>query len=122
MTIEQIANVCHQVNKAFCASIGDLSQPEWELAPEWQRNSAINGVKAHLDSGLTMLPEDSHKSWMEEKVRDGWVYGPVKDAVKKEHPCMMPYHDLPVEQRTKDYLFREVVHTLVKMNTVFNRG
>lgn len=115
LTIEEIANVCHQVNKAYCAAIGNHSQPEWELAPDWQRQSAINGVKAHIDSGLTMLPEDSHVSWMNQKIDEGWVYGPAKDPVKKEHPCMVPYEQLPIEQRTKDYLFREVVHTLVKM-------
>lgn len=115
LTAEEIANVAHQINKAYCAAIGDLSQPEWELAPDWQRQSAINGVKAHIDSGLTMLPEDSHISWMKQKKAEGWVYGEVKDAEKKTHPCMVPYDQLPLEQRTKDYLFREVVHTLVKL-------
>ena len=115
LTIEEIAIVCHQVNKAYCAAMGDLSQSEWELAPEWQKDSAINGVKAHIDSALTMLPEDSHISWMKQKVQEGWTYGPVKDPAKKEHPCLVPYEALPVEQKTKDYLFREVVHTLAKI-------
>ena len=26
---------------------------------------------------------------------DGWKYGPVKDPEKKEHPCFVPYDDLP---------------------------
>lgn len=115
LSIEEIANVCHQVNKAYCVAIGDLSQPEWELAPEWQRSSAINGVKAHIDSGLTMRAEDSHISWMKQKQSEGWVYGPVKDVEKKTHPCMVPYGKLPSEQRVKDYLFLEVVHTLAKI-------
>lgn len=116
LTIEEIANVCHQVNKAYCVAIGDLSQPEWELAPDWQRNSAIAGVVAHIESGLTMLPEDSHISWMQKKKAEGWVYGPVKNVDKKTHPCMVPYEKLPVEQKTKDYLFREVVHCLAKLS------
>lgn len=115
LTIEEIANVCHQVNKAYCRANGDLTQAEWELAPEWQRQSAINGVKAHIDSGLTMQPEDSHISWMEQKKSEGWVYGPAKDVEKKTHPCMVPYLELPKEQQTKDFLFREVVHTLAKI-------
>lgn len=114
LTIEEIARVCHNVNKAYCTSIGDLSQPEWELAPDWQRQSAVTGVKAHIDSGLTMKPEDSHNSWMDEKRRDGWIYGETKDPQKKTHPCMVPYSNLPLEQKTKDYLFMEVVHTLAK--------
>ena len=114
LTIEEIACVCHSVNKAYCYSIGDMSQVEWELAPDWQRDSAINGVKAHLDSGLTMQPEDSHISWMKQKESEGWVYGPTKDPVKKEHPCMLKYDDLPQSQRVKDFLFREIVHCLAK--------
>lgn len=114
-TVEEIANVAHNVNKAYCQANGDFSQAEWELAPDWQRQSAINGVKAHIDSGLTMLPEDSHISWKKQKELEGWVYGEIKDAEKKTHPCMVEYNQLPVAQKTKDYLFREVVHTLAKI-------
>jgi hypothetical protein len=62
-------------------------------------------IKASPDT----TPEDSHKNWLAHKVKDGWVYGPVKDVEKKEHPCMVPYEELPLEQRVKDYLFRAVV-------------
>lgn len=40
----EIARVCHEVNRAYCAALGDLSQPPWADAPEWQRKSALNGV------------------------------------------------------------------------------
>jgi hypothetical protein len=49
---------------------------------------------------------------MKQKVADGWVYGPVKDAVKREHPCMVPFTELPREQQAKDFIFRAVVHAL----------
>lgn len=112
MNIHDIAMVCHNVNKAYCASIGDNSQAEWELAPQWQRDSALAGVRAHVNSGLTMHPEDSHISWMNQKLSEGWKYGPYKDVENKEHPCMVPYNELPTSQQTKDYIFREVVHCL----------
>lgn len=107
MRIEEIAKVCHEVNRAYCLSIGDASQPAWEDAPQWQRDSAIKGVEFHLSGETT--PEQSHESWMKEKVATGWTYGPIKDPDKKEHPCMVPYDQLPLEQRTKDYLFKSVV-------------
>lgn len=110
ITIEAIAKTAHEVNKAYCESIGDFSQPTWEDAPQWQKDSAINGVKFHITVDAT--PEDSHINWMKQKIDEGWIYGPVKDPVKKQHPCMMSYSDLPQEQRTKDYLFRTIVHSL----------
>lgn len=111
MNIEKIARACHEVNKAYCEALGDTSQPSWEDAPEWQRDSAINGVVFHLenpDAG----PDESHKNWVAEKLADGWRRGDEKDPERKLHPCMVPFVDLPVEQRAKDFIFRTLVHVL----------
>ncbi|MDP9895376.1 hypothetical protein J2W32_004474 [Variovorax boronicumulans] len=110
----QIARVAHEVNRAYCASLGDTTQPSWDDAAAWQRDSAIAGVEMHLaDPDAT--PEQSHEAWLEQKVADGWTFGTVKDAEKKEHPCFLPYDELPAEQKAKDYLFRGVVHALSSM-------
>lgn len=106
--IERAARTAHEVNRAYCAALGDHSQPNWEDAPDWQKDSAIEGVVFHLNGDHP--PEASHNKWLEFKKQDGWKYGPVKDAEKKEHPCFVPYDQLPKEQQVKDYLFRAVVH------------
>lgn len=111
MNIEQIAKVAHEINRAYCQAIGDDSQYPWRDAPEWQRKSAIAGVKFHFDNP-DATPSASHENWLAEKERDGWKYGPVKDAEKKEHPCFVPYDQLPAEQRAKDYLFGAVCDQL----------
>lgn len=108
---EHIARVAHEINRAYCAALGDHSQPAWEEAPQWQRDSAINGVEFHIENPLAD-PAASHQNWLDQKVSEGWTYGPVKDADLKEHPCCVPYDDLPVEQKAKDYLFRATVHAL----------
>lgn len=108
--IRRIARVAHEVNRAYCASIGDLSQPAWEDAPHWQRASAELGVSFHLNGDHG--PEASHESWMRQKLADGWRYGEVKDPEAKTHPCMVPFDQLPREQQAKDYLFRAVVNAL----------
>lgn len=113
MKKENVAQVAHEINRAFCASIGDFSQPTWEEAPEWQKSSAINGVQFHLDNP-DASPSASHDSWLKQKEEEGWKYGAVKDAEKKEHPCFVPYEQLPVQQQSKDYLFKQVVHSLKK--------
>jgi hypothetical protein len=111
LTAIEIARVCHEVNRAYCASIGDHSQPAWEAAPDWQQKSAITGVEFTL-ANPDAKPSASHESWLAEKMRDGWKYGPVKDPVKKQHPCFVPYGELPPEQKSKDYLFQAVVRAL----------
>lgn len=113
MTPEQIARVAHEVNRYYCQALGDMSQPVWEEAPEWQRSSAINGVHFHI-MNPDASPDHSHNAWLREKEAGGWKYGPVKDPEKKEHPCFVSYEQLPVEQKAKDYLFRGVVHALTR--------
>lgn len=106
-----IAGVAHEVNRAYCQALGDESQPAWEDAPGWQRESAFNGVQFHLDHP-DAGPEASHDNWLTEKLAQGWKFGPVKDAELKEHPCCVPFSELPVSQQAKDYIFRAVVHAL----------
>ena len=108
--VGMIARVCHEVNRAYCISLGDESQPHWAYAPEWQQESAIEGVEAHLNKPRT--PEESHELWLEKKWGDGWVYGEKKDAEAKTHPCCVPYDKLPQEQRAKDYIFGAIVAAL----------
>lgn len=118
MNIEQIAKIAHETNRSYCQSIGDDTQPTWELAPDWQKQSAIKGVEFHIGShanGITPSPSASHESWLAEKEIAGWKYGTIKDPVKKEHPCFLPYDDLPLEQKMKDYLFGAIVATFYKV-------
>lgn len=102
--IEHAARIAHEANRVYCASIGDDSQVPWDEAPEWQRESAIAGMQKIAD-GTIQYPEDSHVSWMEQKIADGWTYGETKDAEAKTHPCLVPFDELPVEQQVKDELF-----------------
>ena len=115
MLKEQIAKVAHEANRAYCQSLGDYTQPEWQDAPEWQKDSAIQGVQFHIDNP-DALPSASHINWLKQKQKDGWVYGEVKDPEKKTHPCMVAFEALPIEQQSKDYLFRGIVHSLNKIN------
>ena len=111
LTVEQIAIVCHEANRAYCATLGDNSQTAWDAAPQWQKDSAVKGVIYRLQN--LMAPScKQHEEWMAVKAAEGWTYGPVKDADKKTHPCIVPYDELPEEQRTKDELFAGIVCSL----------
>ena len=104
-----IAAVAHSINAAYCRAIGDETQVDWADAPEWQQQSAIAGVEMHL-ANPDATPEQSHESWLKQKLDDGWVYGETKDAEAKQHPCCVPFAELSAEQKAKDYIFRAAVH------------
>lgn len=105
--IELVARICHETNRAYCEWLGENGQGPWVSAPEWQRDSARLGVRKHLKTPMT--PEQSHASWSEQKRADGWVFGESKDPDAKTHPCLVPFVDLPREQKVKDFLFGHVV-------------
>jgi hypothetical protein len=121
MDVKQIAQVCHEANRAYCETIGDRSQLAWDEAPGWQRKSAVAGVEFHLktlEAGREPQPSASHESWLAEKKADGWKFGPVKDPLSKEHPCFVPYEQLPAEQKLKDFIFCAVVKGFYSAATV----
>lgn len=113
VNIAEIAAVAHEANRGICEAIGDDSQKPWAAAAQWQRDSAINGVRFHL-ANPNALPSAGHVNWMQEKLDAGWVRGPRKDpdATPPTHHCLVPYDELPVEQRIKDHVFRAIVHAM----------
>ena len=114
MKIQEIASVCHEANRELCNALRDDSQQSWMASPEWQRASAIAGVQFCLDNPKAPASAN-HNAWLKLKKAEGWVYGGVKDPVKKTHPCMVPYKDLPKEQQAKDHLFKAIVSALAPL-------
>jgi len=111
VNVEQIARVCHEVNEGYCLSMGDTGQLSWDEAPNWQRSSAISGVRYHMDNP-DAGPEGTHIEWCRSKLADGWKYGPKKDVKAKNHPCLVLFKYLPIEQQAKGHIFRSIVHAL----------
>lgn len=124
-TTEQIARIVYEANRTYCKTIGDNSFGEWEDAPDWQKETLYNGVRYHMihhKAGTVPVSSKSHENWLAEKERTGWKYGPVKDPEKKEHPCFVPYDQLPPEQRLKDYLFGAIVKAFWEASCETNSG
>ena len=51
---------------------------------------------------IEMLAQMEHESWAEEKLSEGWKYRPTKDPEKKTSPYLVPWNDLPEEEKDKD--------------------
>jgi len=111
LLINYIAKTCHEANRIWCQANGDSSQEHWDKAEQWQRDSAIMGVKFRFDNH-TATKDAQHNAWMADKVNQGWVYGPVKDTNQKTHPCIVPFEKLPEHQQKKDALFVAIVDAL----------
>jgi len=103
--IRAAARVAHEVNRAYCQVLGDDTQPSWDDADDWLRDSALIGVAAAI-SDREITPAAIHEQWKRKKLADGWVWGETKDPERKLHPCLVEsYADLPPSTRAKDVLF-----------------
>jgi len=112
--IEMIAAIAHESNRTYCMAIDDNSQPSWDEAPDWQKESTFSGVRSIIDNPNT-TPEISHMGWLKHKVNDGWKYGETKDPEAKTHPCMVAYEDLPESQKVKNIIFTTTVKTMIRL-------
>ena len=48
------------------------------------------------------LAENAHEVWAQRRMAEGWRPGPRRDEDKKEHPSLVPYEDLPEEEKEYD--------------------
>ncbi len=48
------------------------------------------------------IAENVHEVWAEGRLKEGWIYGEARDDVKKQTPCLVPYHMLPEEEKQYD--------------------
>lgn len=102
------AKVNHEVNVSINRFHGKESRPVWDKLTEDERNKAFASVQSVIDNP-SITPAESHQKWMDNKLADGWRYGPVKDEIKKTHPDLVGYDELPDEEKLKDYLFITIV-------------
>lgn len=108
---ELIAQMCHEANRGLCIAMGDYSQVPWDQAPDWQKISARKGVMFCIENPDAPASAN-HDSWSREKISTGWIHGAVKDPVAKTHPCLVPFDQLPPEQKVKDVVFKAIVATM----------
>ena len=55
-----------------------------------------------IDELTEKLAENAHDHWAQNRLNDGWTYGPQRDDAKKLHPCLIPYADLPDSEKKYD--------------------
>ena len=51
---------------------------------------------------IEVLAGNVHDTWAKGRMDAGWTYGPVRDDAKKQHPCLVPYSELPESEKAYD--------------------
>ena len=55
-----------------------------------------------LNPLLEAMAKNVHEMWAQERINQGWTYGEKRDDNQKHHPCLVPYEDLPEEEKVYD--------------------
>ena len=72
-----------------------------------------------------LIAKNVHDVWAESRIREGWTYGETKDSIKKTTPCLIPYEELPEEEKEYDRntafetirLIKKLGYQIIKQNT-----
>lgn len=51
---------------------------------------------------IEKLAENSHDVWAQQRMAEGWTYGPERNDAAKKHPDLIPYTDLPGSEKEYD--------------------
>jgi len=72
-----------------------------------------NYIPQPIDTNDVKLPEDLevlveqmsknvHEVWAETRINQGWTFGEKRNDDLKTHPCLIPYEELPEEEKEYD--------------------
>ncbi len=66
----------------------------------------IDTTDINLPEGLEELIEkmskNVHEVWAQTRLKQGWKYGEQLNQMLKTHPCLVPYEELPEEEKVYD--------------------
>ena len=92
----------------------DLRQANYAQAADIPNKLRVLGYELAPGHGLqpseiAMAPEQieamaihEHDRWAQDRQRQGWTYGPVRDNARKFHPLLVPWEALDEVEREKD--------------------
>lgn len=79
-------------------------------------NTADVELSAELQALTEQLAENVHEVWSAGRIADGWKYGEKRDDMRKLHPCLVPYDQLPDSEKEYDRnTAMQTIKTIVKL-------
>src|SRR2546425_4273807 len=89
-----------------------------EYTPQPIRTAGVALGQGLMDLA-EILAKNAHERWAEQRLTEGWRYGPKRDDERKEHPCLVPYESLPESEKTYDRTMAlETLRVLVALGYV----
>ena len=55
-----------------------------------------------LNQLVEQMAENVHDIWAQSRIQQGWTYGTERNDTLKQHPCLVPYNQLPEEEKLYD--------------------
>ena len=55
-----------------------------------------------LNQLAEQMAKNVHEIWSQTRISQGWIYGPERNDSEKKHPCLVPYEELPEEEKLYD--------------------
>lgn len=59
-------------------------------------------LPVELEQLVEEMSKNVHEVWAETRIKQGWTYGKQRNDELKAHPCLVPYEDLPEEEKEYD--------------------
>ena len=59
-------------------------------------------LPVELDELVEKLSKNVHEVWAKSRISEGWQYGEERSDALKQHPCLVPYEDLPEVEKAYD--------------------
>ena len=59
-------------------------------------------LPVELDELAEKLAKNVHEVWAKSRISEGWQYGEERSDALKQHPCLVPYEDLPEIEKEYD--------------------
>ena len=55
-----------------------------------------------LESLVEQMSKNVHEVWAETRINQGWTFGEKRNDDLRTHPCLIPYEELPEEEKEYD--------------------
>jgi ryanodine receptor 2 len=59
-------------------------------------------LPVELEQLVEKMSKNVHEVWSKTRIQQRWTYGELRNDVLKTHPCLVPYEDLPEEEKEYD--------------------